>query len=133
MKNLETMFPNGLWRMSGTEKTFEYTVRAASVRGRVGVRHLPPSGNVRIRLEPADDIGFSVIEKWRKELPRSVGYKQPGDSGQPRFSIVVPAGEHADAILETMFGLLGQKEELKSFELNPDMDDPASTSEPLAA
>jgi len=126
------MFPNGLWRMSGTEETFEYTVRAASARGRVGVRHLP-NGNVRIRLEPTGTIGASVIEKWQKELPSDVGYKQPGSSGQNRFSTVVPAGDHADAILAIMFDLLGQKEKLKSFTLNPDMDEPSSTKNALAA
>jgi hypothetical protein len=132
MKKLDELFPNGLWRMSGSEESFEYTVRGVSSRGRVGVRFLP-NGNVRIRLEPAPSIGATVIAKWRKTLPREVGYKQPGDSNQPRFSIVVGAGEHADAILANMFDLLGQKDGLSSFTLNPDMNAPASTLEPLAA
>ena len=132
MKNLDEIFPNGLWRMSGTEKSFEYTVRGASIRGRVGVRFLS-QGNVRIRLEPAPSIGATVIEKWRKSLPRQVGYKQPGDSNQPRFSIVVNAGDHADAIMSDMFDLLGRKDELASFTLNPYMNAPASTLEQLAA
>lgn len=132
MTDLDTLFPNGLWRMSGTEETFEYTVRAASLRGRVGVRFLS-GDNVRIRLEPVETIGETVISKWRSELPRSVGYRQPGDSGQRRFSTVVPAGDHADAILAKMFDLLGQKEGLKSFHLNPHMDEPALTKNPLAA
>lgn len=118
--------------MSGTEETFEYTVRGVSTRGRVGVRTLS-EGNVRIRLEPAPNIGANVIRQWGKKLPASSGYKQPGDNGQSRFSIVVSAGEPADAVLSQMFDLLGRKEGLSSFILNPNMNDPASTMEPLAA
>jgi len=131
MSDLTNLFPNGLWRMAGSEETFEYTVRAASARGRVGVRFIP-GGNVRIRLEPTGDIGQTVIDKWRKELPRCVGYRQPGDCNQPRFSTVVPAGDHANGILALMFGLLGQ-EKLKSFTFNPDMTEPALTNNAMAA
>jgi len=130
MNTPNTPWPNGLWRMAGTEGTGEYTVRAASVRGRVGVRHLG-AGRVRIRFEPAS-ISDGIMTRWQKELSRDIGYKQPGEQGQNRFSIVVEAGVHADEILKIMFGLLGQ-DKLKGFILNPDMLDPTTTADPIAA
>lgn len=118
--------------MAGTEGTGTYKVFALSNRGRVGVRKFPADGVVRIRLEPATDFSPTVMKKWRKELPASAGFKQPG-YGQNRFSVVVEAGEYADAVLETIYALLG-KGTLKSFAFNPELSDPPSTaSESLAA
>lgn len=131
MTNLDKHFDTGTWRMLGTEKTGLYIVRAASVRGRVGVRHLP-GGTVRIRLEPTDKVTDKMMQEWRETMSHDIGYKQPGDGGENRFSIVVEAGDHADEILKIMFGLLGQ-DTLKSFGFNPDVPEPGSTSNALAA
>jgi hypothetical protein len=130
MTNLNALWQNGLWRMAGTEGTGEYTVRAASIRGRVGIRHLG-AGRVRIRLEPAS-ISDGIMARWQKELSRDIGYKQPGEQEQERFSIVVSAGVHADEILKIMFGLLGEGK-LKGFILNPDMLNPTTTTDPIVA
>ena len=125
--------PNDWNNMAGTEKTGKYQVFAQSKRGRVGVRKFPDEGAVRIRLEPPADFSPALLKKWQKELPLSAGFKQPGWSDQNRFSIVVEAGEYADAVLETIYALMG-KGTLKSFTFNPDLPNPPSTaSEALAA
>lgn len=118
------------WNMAGSEQSGEYRVFARSARGRVGVRYLG-LGQVRIRLEPAMKLKEATLGVWKGELPRSAGYKLPGDDGQPRFSIVVPAGEYGDAVLEMIYGLLG-KDELKNFRFNPDLT-ALSTAASIAA
>lgn len=124
--------PNDWSNMAGTEKTGTYQVFALSNRGRVGVRKFPEEGVVRIRLEPATDFSPTVMKKWQKELPSSAGFKQPG-YGQNRFSVVVEAGEYANAVLQTIYALLG-KGTLKSFTFNPELPNPPSAaSEALAA
>jgi len=131
MTDLNKLFQTGTWRMLGTEQTGLYSVRAASVRGRVGVRHLP-GGTVRIRLEPTDKVTDKMMQEWRETMGHDIGYKQPGDGGENRFSIVVQAGDHGDAILDQMFDILGCQQ-IKSFVFNPDVPEPASTSNALAA
>lgn len=132
MKKMAKILQN--WaNMAGTEKTGAYQVFAQSNRGRVGVRKFPNEGVVRIRLEPVANISPNVLEEWKKKLPKSAGYKQPGCGGQNRFSIVVEAGEYGDAILDIVYNLLG-KGKLKSFAFNPELPNPPSTeSEALAA
>jgi hypothetical protein len=123
------------WYMAGTEGTGQYTVRAASSRGRVGVRQF--DAHVRIRLEPNPKLGAKVLAKWEKALPREVGYKHPGDDNENRFSIVVETGDYADAILDQIFPLLGHKADgkgaLKSFTFNPDLTEPTKTKKLDAA
>lgn len=70
------------WYMAGTEGTGAYKVLAITARGRVGVRKLGDS--VRIRVEP-----FYQCGKVGAVLTAKVGWKQPGDGGQNRFSKVV--------------------------------------------
>lgn len=88
LNSLNAAFEGGEWtRMPGTERTWEYVVVAATLLGRVGYRDFTHTGSpLRIRVEPTAGNGpFSA-------LSRSAGWKQPGDDGQPRHSIVVPAG-----------------------------------------
>jgi hypothetical protein len=131
MPDLNKLFDTGTLRMLGTESTGLYSVRAASTRGRVGVRHLS-GGTVRIRLEPTNKVTDKMLQEWRETLGRDIGYKQPRDDGENRFSIVVSAGDHADEILKLIFGLLGEAK-LSSFAFNPDVPEPGSTSNALAA
>ncbi len=88
--NLNEIFGN--WtRMAGTEGTYEYVVIAATELGRVGVRDFTKSGSpLRIRVEPAGR--FMLYHA--NSLPMQ-GWKKPGDGGQWRYSIVLPAGEQA--------------------------------------
>jgi hypothetical protein len=72
--------------MYGTERTGEYIVVAVTPAGRVGYRELG-SGEVRIRVEPA--LYDGAKEEIARFLTRMPGWKQPGDNGQQRFSLVV--------------------------------------------
>lgn len=84
-------FGNDWFIMAGTEGTFEYVVLAATELGRVGYRDFTHSGSpLRIRVEPAGRFYLSGAG-----LDRETGWKQPGDSGQWRYSRVLPAGEMA--------------------------------------
>lgn len=82
-------------RMAGTEGTYEYKVLAETPAGRIGIRELS-GGQSRIRVEPVDNATLSA-------LPRSNGWKQPGDQGQPRHSIV--AANSGDASKAVTAGL----------------------------
>lgn len=89
------------WLMAGTEGTYDYLVLARSSFGRVGYRLV--GHRVRIRLEPADEAHAAKIAET---LTREAGWKQPGDEGQNRFSIVLPKGEGAIEALKTAFALI---------------------------
>lgn len=90
------------WHMAGTEGTGEYVVIAATRRGRIGVRVLQGfgQGHVRIRLEPSKR---APLAQMAKAFP--VGWKQPGNDGQNRFSRVV--GRRQLGLVEDAFVALG--------------------------
>jgi hypothetical protein len=75
--------------VSGTEGTHNYAVIAASPLGFVAVRLLN-NNCYRVRVEPDSPEGANTIAK---NLSRSNGWKQPGDSNQNRFSIIVWGSE----------------------------------------
>jgi hypothetical protein len=81
-----------LFYMAGTEGTGEYVVLIDTTHGRVGYRNL--GGNrFRVRVEP---------KRARKTLVRffpPCKWKQPGDAGQDRFSIVVDGEEALKSVL----------------------------------
>lgn len=75
---------NGKFFMAGTEGTGEYIVPLVTNRGAVGFRFLGGQ-TYRVRIEPAtgaDGVAMAAT------FPRP-GFKQPGDSGQERFSTMV--------------------------------------------
>ena len=85
---METMMiPKSKFTMKGTEGTGAYVGVAKSARGAVAVREFRP-GSFRIRVEPATPKGAEMIGR---ELTRELSWKQPGDSGQNRFSIMTDA------------------------------------------
>ncbi|MDB5186620.1 MAG: hypothetical protein JWM07_92 [Candidatus Saccharibacteria bacterium] len=88
------------FHMSGTEGTGEYKVLASSSFGRVGYRDL--GYEVRVRVEPSP----TQAENIAQTLSPDAGWKQPGDGGQDRFSIIVPKGEAATAALSDAFALI---------------------------
>lgn len=96
-------------QMAGTEGTGEYTIKAYSSRGRVGVRNLE-SEQVRIRVEPTPG---GTTKKIARTLTRRRGWKQPGDNGETRFSTVVEAHE-VERVLATARRALGEGH-LKTF------------------
>lgn len=71
--------------MAGTEGTGEYTVTLVTDRGRVGFREYRP-GKFRVRVEPET---ASSAASMTADFQRGDGWKQPGDSSQNRFSLVV--------------------------------------------
>lgn len=75
--------------VSGTEGTHNYAVINAAPLGFVAVRLLN-SDLFRVRVEPASPEAAHTIGQY---LSRSVGWKQPGDSNQNRFSIVCSASK----------------------------------------
>lgn len=87
------------WRkMLGTEGTGEYVVIARNPRGdRLGVR--PLDGNVcRVRVEPVDLVSAKELQG---NFPDCT-WKQPGEGGQLRFSLVT----FGDAGLQAVLGAL---------------------------
>jgi TIR domain len=72
------------WYMAGSDGTGEYVVVLSTRLGRVGYRQL--EGSYRIRVEP----GYTDQSPLARLLTRSLGWMQPGDEGQNRYSIVVP-------------------------------------------
>jgi hypothetical protein len=87
--------------VSGTEGTHNYVVIAASPLGIIAVRLLN-SNCYRVRVEPDSPEGANTIAK---SLSRSNGWKQPGDSAQNRFSIVVSASNLHDIIAKAVDAL----------------------------
>jgi hypothetical protein len=84
--------------MAGTEGTGAYVVPVVTDRGAVGYRSL--GGNTyRVRVEPASAEAAASLAA---AFPRAGGWKQPGDSGQNRFSTMVYAGlEALKGVIET--------------------------------
>lgn len=101
--------------MAGTEGTGEYQVLAASSFGRVGYRLLD-SGHVRIRLEPTD----RHTSKLAEILSRDLGWKQPGDHNENRFSRVVSKNECGLMRLLLAYRLIKRGRPLQ---YNPNMPD----------
>lgn len=89
------------FHMAGTEGTGEYVVLASSSFGRVGYRDLGDA--VRVRLEPSTKCAAKV-SGW--SLTPESGWKQPGENGQERFSLLVPKGEAAVAALSDAFAII---------------------------
>lgn len=79
--------------VAGTEKTFNYVVVAEGKSGLVAVR-LVSGSTFRVRVEPKSAETATAIGA---ALTRADGWKQPGDSGQDRFSTVVSGGEALEA------------------------------------
>jgi hypothetical protein len=67
--------------VAGTEKTGNYAKILDTDLGLVAFRLT--GGYVRVRVEPANT---EAAEKLAEKLTRSTGWKQPGDSGENRFS-----------------------------------------------
>ena len=72
---------------------------------------------------------MTTIEK--RFSPESPGYKQPGDSGENRFSIVVEANK-VDEVVDKIMVLMG-RDKLKSFVYNPDEHNQETTDSELVA
>lgn len=74
--------------VAGTEGTHNYIVVGEGANGLVAVR-LVSGSTFRIRVEPKNAAGAVAMAP---SLSREGGWKQPGDQGQDRFSIVVQGG-----------------------------------------
>jgi hypothetical protein len=90
------------FEMAGTEGTFLYVVLAAGLRGRIGVRCYSP-GRFRIRVEPSPGKAGTV----GKILTSGDDWKQPGDSGQDRFSSTACGTTAAGELVVTALSALG--------------------------
>jgi hypothetical protein len=99
--------------MAGTEGTFGYNVVAISESGRLGYRMLS-DGRVRIRIEPSSMSSSAAIGM---SLPKEQGWKQPGDDGQDRFSVVVDRNLLSFMLSKAISGLL---ESGSAVELHPE-------------
>jgi hypothetical protein len=92
--------PKNAWTyMAGTEGTGEYQVIARGPLGRIGYRVL--SDRLRIRVEPADSSAADTL------APHFLGWKQPGDGGQFRFSCEVRKLNTDTSIVEDAIAALG--------------------------
>jgi hypothetical protein len=74
--------------IAGTEGTHNYVVIAEGEHGLVAVRLIDGS-NFRVRVEPSSEDGAKAVAL---SLTRANDWKQPGDSGQNRFSTVCLGG-----------------------------------------
>jgi hypothetical protein len=72
-------------RVMGTEGTENYVIVSTSDIGLVAVRHVHGC-TYRIRVQPATATGAALIAE---ALQPDSGWKQPGEGGQNRFSVVV--------------------------------------------
>src|SRR3989338_9595730 len=101
----------------GTTGTGKYEVLALTPRGRIGVRYLG-GGVVRIRVEPIGVPSMAVMQKLGVG-----GWKQPGDDGEHRFSVVTTKDGIAPAVAaawkalgaETLVTVHGTTEHFKRF------------------
>ncbi len=80
------------FNIPGTEGTNEYIGVAKSPLGITGFRKDTARGVYRCRLEVTSD---EVARQLAPLFLRADGYKQVGDSSQPRFSITVPLADEA--------------------------------------
>ena len=117
------LFPEAT--MAGTEGTNQYRRVAESSFGVIGYRLL--GNQVRIRLEPATEAHAAKIAET---LTRATGWKQPGDSGQNRFSTVLPRGIVAVDAFDAAYALVKRGRPLKYFraadEYQDDLQAPAA-------
>lgn len=97
--------PNSWTKIPGTERTGEYlAVARALTEGRprgdkVGIRFLSyMGGGIRVRVEPRNQANSEAMAEL---MSRSGGWKQPGDGGQNRFSIVVHSAEGTLSAVDT--------------------------------
>lgn len=72
--------------MAGTEGTNTYVVPLKSSNGSLGYRPDRDRGVYRVRVEPAS---AESAARLASAFPAS-SWKQPGDGGQPRYSIELP-------------------------------------------
>lgn len=86
--------PKSKFTMAGTEGTGQYVGVASTVRGTVAVREYCP-GFFRIRVEPKSESATGMIAR---KLTRNAGWKQPGDSGENRFSTMVGTADLSSAM-----------------------------------
>jgi len=98
------------WFMAGTESTGEYLVLAVSPLGRLGVRDFHSA--YRVRLEPTPEGSDKIAEILTREL----GWKQPGDQDQNRFSFFSYDAEELKEALKLGLKALGA-----GIEFNPDL------------
>ncbi|MGO8749205.1 MAG: toll/interleukin-1 receptor domain-containing protein [Thermoguttaceae bacterium] len=105
---------NDLWHMAGAERTGEYVVVLRTRLGRVGYRDLVDSCRIRVEPEPA---GRTQLDRL---LTRSRKWKQPGDDGQDRYSIVVPTEQLPD-LLRSAVRALNPRE--RGAEVNPSVSE----------
>ncbi len=103
---METQKKEGKWYMAGTEGTGEYLVLAETEYGRVGIRPLS-GGWYRIRVEPSEK-GLSSI----KCLSRESGWKQPGQDGQIRYSIMTPSDSFLERRLQALLAIGATRDDL---------------------
>lgn len=91
------------WKsMAGTEGTGQYLVIGRTSSGRIGIRPLR-GGQVRVRIEPVSSQAASTLSE---HFPREKCWKQPGDSGEDRFSRVI-VGEAGIVVVEQAIKALG--------------------------
>jgi hypothetical protein len=90
--------------VAGTERTGNFAKILDTDLGLVAFRLT--GGYVRVRVEPANK---EAAEKLAKKLTRSTGWKQPGDSGQNRFSKVFYTSGEAIAGIEFAIKALGNE------------------------
>lgn len=102
--------------VAGTEGTGEYlaVARAGELGNKLAVRLLP-SGSVRVRVEPRSTEDAAAMAEV---LSGSAGWKQPGDSGQNRFSTVAGTPEQAEEAVDAALKAL--KATGRSVQYNPD-------------
>lgn len=98
------------WHMAGTEGTGEYVVVLHTRLGRVGYRLLRDYARIRVEPSPKGSSILSTVLTWSR------GWKQPGDSAQNRFSIVVQREQLAYAL---GFAIRSLEPATAKAELNP--------------
>jgi hypothetical protein len=89
-------------RMAGTEGTDKYVVIARNSRGdRIGIRPLDDGSICRVRVEPID---LAAAKELQDNFPVST-WKQPGEDGQLRFSLVTSGDAGIQAVLDALDAL----------------------------
>jgi hypothetical protein len=96
--------PGGQFYMAGTEGTGKYFVVLNRGRSKLGVRNY--GGGFRIRLELLRDPNRPLVGV-AKALTQAAGWKQPGDSEQPRFSKCASTSDEAADVLAEALSALG--------------------------
>lgn len=89
------------WKMRGTEGTDKYQQIARNLHGRVGIRPLG-DGRCRIRVVPTSFPAAKLLEKY---FLRYRGWKQPGQDGEFRFSIVTSGDDGKQIVIGALAAL----------------------------